>query len=125
MSKQIVGIVLAILLSGGMISCSVTPKTESQKISSLVNDNRTFLVDVRTPEEYNAEKIEGAVNIPLDQIENRLSEFQGKKNIVVYCRTGIRAGKAKDLLQKNNVPDVYSGTSYQNVLELKKNKTKN
>ncbi|OPB86203.1 rhodanese-like domain-containing protein [Elizabethkingia ursingii] len=125
MSKQIVGIVLAILLSGGMVSCSVTPKTESQKISSLVNDNRTFLVDVRTPEEYNAEKIEGAVNIPLDQIENRLSEFQDKKNIVVYCRTGIRAGKAKDLLQKNNVPDVYSGTSYQNVLELKKNKTKN
>ncbi len=125
MSKQIVGIILAILLSGGMVSCSVTPKTESQKISSLVNDNRTFLVDVRTPEEYNAEKIEGAVNIPLDQIENRLSEFQGKKNIVVYCRTGIRAGKAKDLLQKNNVSDVYSGTSYQNVLELKKNKTKN
>ncbi|MDR2227984.1 MAG: rhodanese-like domain-containing protein [Flavobacteriaceae bacterium] len=125
MSKQIVGTILAILLSGGMVSCSVTPKTGSQKISSLVNDNRTFLVDVRTPEEYNAERIEGAVNIPLDQIENRLSEFQDKKNIVVYCRTGIRAGKAKDLLQKNNVPDVYSGTSYQNVLELKKNKTKN
>ncbi|KUY31282.1 rhodanese-like domain-containing protein [Elizabethkingia ursingii] len=125
MSKQIVGTVLAILLSCSIVSCSVTPKTESEKISGLVNDNRTFLVDVRTPEEYNAEKIEGAVNIPLDQIENRLSEFQGKKNIVVYCRTGIRAGKAKDLLQKNNVPDVYSGTSYQNVLELKKNKTKN
>ena len=125
MPKQIIGTIMAILLSGGMISCSVTPKTESQKISRLVNDNKTFLVDVRTPEEYNAEKIEGAANIPLDQIKNRLSEFQGKKNIVVYCRTGIRAGKAKDLLQKNNIPDVYSGTSYQNVLELKKNKTKN
>ena len=125
MPKQIIGTLLVILLSGGMISCSVTPKTESQKISRLVNDNKTFLVDVRTPEEYNAEKIEGAVNIPLDQIESRLSEFRGKKNIVVYCRSGIRAGKAKDLLQKNNIPDVYSGTSYQNVSELKKNKTKN
>ena len=125
MPKQIIGTLLVILLSGGMISCSVTPKTESQKISRLVNDNKTFLVDVRTPEEYNAEKIEGAVNIPLDQIESRLSEFRGKKNIVIYCRSGIRAGKAKDLLQKNNIPDVYSGTSYQNVSELKKNKTKN
>ncbi|WP_407535447.1 rhodanese-like domain-containing protein [Elizabethkingia miricola] len=125
MPKQIIGTLLVILLSGGMISCSVTPKTESQKISKLVNDNKTFLVDVRTPEEYNAEKIEGAVNIPLDQVESRLSEFRGKKNIVVYCRSGIRAGKAKDLLQKNNIPDVYSGTSYQNVSELKKNKTKN
>ncbi|MCP1251398.1 MULTISPECIES: rhodanese-like domain-containing protein [Elizabethkingia] len=125
MPKQIIGTILVILLSGGMISCSVTPKTESQKISKLVNDNKTFLVDVRTPEEYNAEKIEGAVNIPLDQVESRLSEFRGKKNIVVYCRSGIRAGKAKDLLQKNNIPDVYSGTSYQNVSELKKNKTKN
>ncbi|HIC8755057.1 rhodanese-like domain-containing protein [Elizabethkingia anophelis] len=120
MPKQIIGAILIILLSCGMISCSVTPKTETQKISKLVNDNRTFLVDVRTPEEYNAEKIEGAVNIPLDQIENRLHEFQGKKNIVVYCRSGVRAGKAKDLLQKSNIPDVYSGTSYQNVLELKK-----
>ncbi|OPC38605.1 rhodanese-like domain-containing protein [Elizabethkingia miricola] len=125
MPKQIIGTLLVILLSGGMISCSVTPKTEGQKISRLVNDNKTFLVDVRTPEEYNAEKIEGAVNIPLDQVESRLSEFRGKKNIVVYCRSGIRAGKAKDLLQKNNIPDVYSGTSYQNVSELKKNKTKN
>ncbi|AQW97847.1 rhodanese-like domain-containing protein [Elizabethkingia anophelis] len=125
MPKQIIVAILIILLSCGMISCSVTPKTETQKISKLVNDNRTFLVDVRTPEEYNAEKIEGAVNIPLDQIENRLHEFQGKKNIVVYCRSGVRAGKAKDLLQKSNIPDVYSGTSYQNVLELKKNKTKN
>lgn len=125
MPKQIIGTLLVILLSGDMISCSVTPKTENQKISRLVNDNKTFLVDVRTPEEYNAEKIEGAVNIPLDQIESRLSEFRGKKNIVVYCRSGIRAGKAKDLLQKNNIPDVYSGTSYPNVSELKKNKTKN
>ncbi|MHC6201168.1 rhodanese-like domain-containing protein [Elizabethkingia miricola] len=125
MPKQIIGTLLVILLSGGMISCSVTPKTENQKISRLVNDNKTFLVDVRIPEEYNAEKIEGAVNIPLDQVESRLSEFRGKKNIVVYCRSGIRAGKAKDLLQKNNIPDVYSGTSYQNVSELKKNKTKN
>lgn len=125
MPKQIIGTILVILLSGGMISCSVTPKTENQKISRLVNDNKTFLVDVRTPEEYNAEKIEGAVNIPLDQIESRLSEFRGKKSIVVYCRSGIRAGKAKNLIQQNNIQNVYSGTSYQNVLELKKNKTKN
>ncbi|MDV2463757.1 rhodanese, partial [Elizabethkingia anophelis] len=55
MPKQIIVAILIILLSCGMISCSVTPKTETQKISKFVNDNRTFLVDVRTPEEYNAE----------------------------------------------------------------------
>ncbi|WP_336665030.1 rhodanese-like domain-containing protein [Elizabethkingia meningoseptica] len=125
MSKQIVKYLFVILIFGGLASCSTAQKSDDQKISILVNEQKTFLVDVRTPEEYEADKIEGAVNIPLDQIESRLPEFQGKKNIVVYCRSGVRAGKAKDLLQKNNLPNVYSGVSYQNVSALKnKNQTK-
>jgi 3-mercaptopyruvate sulfurtransferase SseA len=68
-----------ILLSGGIISCSVTPRTESQKISKLVNDDRTFLVDVRTPEEYNAEKIEGAVNIRWIRLKTDYLNFKVKR----------------------------------------------
>jgi hypothetical protein len=55
------------------------PRTENQKISKLVNDDRTFLVDVRTPEEYNAEKIEGAVNIRWIRLKTDYLNFKVKR----------------------------------------------
>lgn len=121
MSVKIIKLVAVFSLVVGLSSCSSVQKpTAEAKVSTLVNDNKTFLVDVRDPAEFNAEKVDGAVNIPLSEIENHLSEFKNKGNIVVYCKTGIRAGKAKALLDKNNIANVYSGTSYQRVSKLKK-----
>ncbi len=83
------------MIFGGLASCSTAQKSDDQKISRLVNEQKTFLVDVRTPEEYEAEKIEGAVNIPLDQIENRLPEFQGKKKYRGVLPVGSESGKSE------------------------------
>lgn len=58
------------------------------------------LVDVRTPEEFDAGHIEGAVNIPLSQVEKRLAEFGPKdKPVVVYCRSGSRSASAARTLK--------------------------
>lgn len=62
------------------------------------------LIDVRTPEEYAARHVEGAVNVPVDQIESnpdQVSKLTGgdpHKPIVVYCGSGHRAGRAKAAL---------------------------
>lgn len=56
------------------------------------------LVDVRTPEEYAARHIEGAINIPLDTLESRIAEVSKDKAVVVYCGSGHRAGQAKKIL---------------------------
>ena len=62
------------------------------------------LVDVRTPEEYAARHLDGAVNIPVDELGTRLGEVDkltgGDKDkpIVVYCQAGGRAGRAKTVL---------------------------
>lgn len=60
------------------------------------------LVDVRTPEEYRAGHKEGALNIPVDEVEQLAPQLLPDKNAVIllYCRTGKRADKAMETLRK-------------------------
>ncbi len=74
-----------------------------------------YLVDVRTPSEYSGGSVHGAVNIPVDQIAKHLSKFKGKKNIVVFCRSGNRSAQAKSILQQNGISQVINGGTWQNV----------
>lgn len=52
------------------------------------------LVDARSPEEYASRHIDGAVNVPHDQLDSHLSALPADRSgpVVVYCRTGKRAG---------------------------------
>jgi phage shock protein E len=69
-----------------------------------------LVVDVRTPAEFASGAYQGAINIPLDQVEKRLADFGARKHaIVVYCRTGNRSGQAKVILEKNGFSDVTNG----------------
>ncbi|MFC4702041.1 rhodanese-like domain-containing protein [Glaciecola siphonariae] len=59
----------------------------------------SLVVDVRTPDEYAEGHIPGAINIPLATVSDSLDMFGNKNtNIVVYCRSGYRAGKALEVL---------------------------
>lgn len=78
-----------------------------------------FLVDVRTPTEFSTGSVNGAVNIPLANLEYQLKKFNGKKNIVLFCRSGIRASKAKAILEQNGFTNVINGSTWQNVASAK------
>jgi rhodanese-related sulfurtransferase len=54
----------------------------------------TVIIDVRTEDEVSSGTIEGALNIPTDEIADRLSEIPKDKKIVTYCSTGLRAEMA-------------------------------
>jgi phage shock protein E len=60
-----------------------------------------FLLDVRTPQEYAEGHIAGAINVPYDQLATRLAEVPKDKDVVLYCRSGRRAGIAADVLAAN------------------------
>ena len=65
-------------------------------------DNSTdFLLDVRYPEEVAAGALDGAVNIPLSQLRDRLDEIPRDRRIVVYCQAGQRAYYAYRILVQN------------------------
>jgi phage shock protein E len=76
---------------------------------------RAFLVDVRTPGEFAMSQVKDSVNIPLDTLPYSLTRFQGKKNIVVFCRSGNRSRQAKAILQQHGFSDVADGGTLDNV----------
>lgn len=62
--------------------------------------NGALLLDVRTPDEYAAQHVPGASNIPVDQLPARLAEVgPASRPIVVYCRSGARSARAAAFLR--------------------------
>lgn len=66
-----------------------------------------LLIDVRTPEEFASGHIEGAVNIPVDDLAGRLSEVPQGQPIVVYCRSGNRSATASRILADAGYTGIY------------------
>ncbi len=60
-----------------------------------------FVLDVRTPQEFAEGHVPGAVNVPYDQLASRLAEVPKDKDVVLYCKSGRRAGIAADVLAAN------------------------
>jgi rhodanese-related sulfurtransferase len=58
------------------------------------------LLDVRTPEEFASGHVPGALNIPHDELAQRLGEIEGRQSseVVVYCERGPRAARAANIL---------------------------
>ena len=83
---------------------SVTPQQvremQAQKSAAL------YVLDVRTPEEFASGHVPGAVNIPYDQVASRLAEIPKDKEVVLYCRSGRRAGLAAAELEKAGYADL-------------------
>lgn len=97
-----------------VFSCTGRDKSKSGE-TNLVNYRTAFLVDVRTPEEFLEGSVPGAVNIPLDVLETKLDLFKNKSAIVLFCRTGNRAGQAKTILMQHGLTNVFNGGSWQEV----------
>lgn len=64
------------------------------------------LIDVRTPDEYHLGHIEEAVNIPLDEMRDRIDEISDSKPIWVYCGVGLRGYLASNILLLNGFKNV-------------------
>lgn len=80
-----------------------------------------IVIDVRTPEEFAGGHLDGALNIPYDEIAQRISEITEERDrmIVLYCRSGRRASVAEEILRSNGFTNVLNAGAYS---ELKKNK---
>ena len=85
-------------------------------LTKFENSEKTLL-DVRTPEEFSQKHVPGAINIPLDQITDRLDEFESMKTpIIAYCRSGSRSQMATSILQQHGY-EVYNGGGLTDVLQ--------
>ncbi len=73
-----------------------------------VDKTETMIIDSRTKEEYEFGHIEGAINIPVDEIRMRLNEIPKNKKIIVYCAVGLRGYIASRILMQYGYTDVYN-----------------
>ena len=67
-----------------------------------------FLLDVRTPDEFALGSLPGAVNIPLDEIRDRMDEIPSEKPIYTFCAVGLRGYLAYRILIQHDFKDVYN-----------------
>ena len=65
-----------------------------------------LLIDVRTAQEWSDGHIDGAMNIPLSQLSERLAELPADRPLIVYCASGYRSAIAASLLRRAGRPDV-------------------
>lgn len=77
---------------------SISPK---QAYTLLKDDTNISLLDVRTPDEFSKEHIEGATLIPVQELSENLSKLDKEKKIIVYCHSGMRSIAASRILVKN------------------------
>lgn len=80
-----------------------------EEATEIYERTNALLIDVRTPEEYRKNHIEGAVNIPVYEIDNLKNEIiDPNKVILVYCKTGKRSKIVKQILIQNGYKNVYT-----------------
>ena len=75
-----------------------------------------LIVDVRTSGEFASGAAPGSLNIPLDQLPQRMGELDRTKPIILCCASGARSGYAQRFLQQAGYPEVYNAGPWQRVL---------
>lgn len=93
-------ICLAMLLAAAPAAAS-RPDVAPAAVAELARrDDAPLVLDVRTPEEYAAGHVPGAILIPHDQLAGRLAELDRDRWVLVYCRSGRRADAAQSVLER-------------------------
>ena len=77
------------------------------------------LVDVRSPQEYAADALPGAVNVPLQDIQAGIQQLDDEKPVIVYCASGMRSQQAAQLLTDGRRVKVIDLGSYQNLVNCR------
>lgn len=68
--------------------------------------SKVTLIDVRTADEFSLGAIEGAINIPLDELRDRLNEIPADRSMFLYCGVGLRGYLASNILKQHGFKDV-------------------
>ena len=85
----------------GNIRAGIVRQHTWQDVPALAADPNVLFLDVQTPPEYAAAHIDGAVNIPVDELRSRLGELDKSKTICVNCYSGLRSYIACRILSAN------------------------
>ncbi|MCB5230005.1 MAG: FAD-dependent oxidoreductase [Candidatus Cloacimonas sp.] len=88
----------------------LTKKVNIVTLADLDSDKfrGAFLIDNRTAEEFELGSIPGGINIPLDELRDRLDEIPKDKDVIIYCRVGQRGYLGARILMQSGFQNVYN-----------------
>ncbi|MGL5754640.1 MAG: rhodanese-like domain-containing protein [Paraclostridium sp.] len=80
------------------------------RLKKIVKDKDTLLVDIRTEDEFEEKNIDGAINIPLQNLMYNIDDIieYKDKNIIIYCKSGHRSITACNLLELEGFKNIYN-----------------
>ena len=109
---------IAVALGALVAAAAFAQDPDSTKVTSISavelqerrgSEAALVVIDVRTPDEYASGHIPGAVNIPFDQVAQRIAEIDAPHGVALYCMVGPRARKGESALL---------AAGYENIFHL-------
>jgi len=128
MRRSIVPVLATFLLAAGPARSEIPSRGGAQdRVAPGIVDGATAhelvaegvkVVDVRTPEEYAAGHVPGAVNVPYDQMARRSAELGPPTTpLLLYCHSGRRSGIAAQVLKEKGFTHLYDLQAYDRWLK--------
>lgn len=79
-------------------------------------EKKITIIDVRTPAEFMGGNVMGSINIPLQELAERIDEIKSiDGDIVLCCASGNRSGQAERYLHQNGIANCVNGGSWMDV----------
>lgn len=99
-------------------SIAAQPAAAARAAARPTADQYTLWIDVRTPAEFAQGHLQGAINIPLDEIARQIASHAPDKDtpIALYCHSGRRSGLARQILQGMGYTAVSNQGSYAELM---------
>ena len=104
---------------GNAIENEINDLVDTISVEELRNEEKPYILDVRTIEEYNLSHIDGAIKIPLDELRKDLENLDKSKEIVVHCHSGLRSYLACRILKQKgyNVKNLIGGYIMYDIMK--------
>ena len=107
--RLVFSFVLLLILLPVYANAAVARNLSSQEAYAMVGQRGDlFLLDVRTPGEYQQARLDGARLIPIDQFVKRLAEVPKDRPVLVYCAVGSRSAQVVNYLARQGYPEIYN-----------------
>jgi len=110
MRKLIIILNIGLLLAGVTLTVAAVARNiaPADALALVKARQNIYLLDVRTPQEFQQARIAGAHLIPIDQLMQRVGELPQDRPILVYCAVGSRSAQVFSFLARRGYAEVYN-----------------
>ena len=111
--KKLIAVVSSLLLLAGCSNAATATNLDAAGFASKTTESGVVTIDVRTPGEYMAGHIQGAINIDVEgmQFESEIAKLDKTATYAVYCHSGRRSGIAVETMHHTGFTNLFNLTN--------------